>query len=323
MRDNNPILSIAIPTYNRIEYLNELLDNLLKEISVLQDKTSIELIVSDNASTVDVVSVIEKYRLNGLVVKYSRNDVNIGMDGNFHKCFNLATGRYFWMFGDDDLIVEGSLKKIIDILKVRKDINIISLGCKPKIIGDIVKYEAQHDLSLREVSEREFISNVGVMISFISSIIIRNDKDILNCDLSKFYGTNLIQLFWILKTIRLNSGLVIIDDKLVRAAVDNTGGYKLFTVFSESFIKFVDHYYYRNEFESILIRKKLIKFLLYFISLPEKQNGFQKENYIPICDRAFGQIASYKYMFRYLFKYPMLARYGMKIKSILDKIKKV
>ncbi|MCW4782451.1 glycosyltransferase family 2 protein [Enterobacter chuandaensis] len=322
MKRNNPVLSIVIPTYNRLKYLNELLDNLLTEITTLEDKASLEIIVSDNASTDNVLAVIEEFREKGLAVQYSRNDVNIGMDGNFHKCLNLAKGDYFWMFGDDDLIVEGSIKKIIHLLISGENINIISLGCKPKVNNDKTESAMQYKLSIKEVSEVEFIASVGVMISFISSIIIKNNKESLGNDLVKFYGTHLIQLFWILKTIRSGTGLVIIEDKLVRAAIDNTGGYKLFTVFSESFVKLIDYYYSRDEIESILIRKKLINFLLYYVSLPKKQDGFQKENYIPICDEAFGGITTYKYLLRYFFKYPLLAKGGIMIKLVLNKVLK-
>jgi glycosyltransferase involved in cell wall biosynthesis len=42
-----PLLTIAVPTYNRAQYLDQLISKVLEQIS---DDARVELIISDNAS---------------------------------------------------------------------------------------------------------------------------------------------------------------------------------------------------------------------------------------------------------------------------------
>lgn len=48
---NTPLLSICIPTYNRMSYLERLVNCLTKQIAVInKEKNIVELIIIDNAS---------------------------------------------------------------------------------------------------------------------------------------------------------------------------------------------------------------------------------------------------------------------------------
>src|SRR5579863_1226934 len=105
-----PLLTIAIPTYNRASFLRELLAVLATE---LKDEPRVELIVSDNASPDETPSVVQDFIARGLRVGYIRNVQNIGADANFLQCFERARGKYVWIFSDDDLILSGGVAKIL------------------------------------------------------------------------------------------------------------------------------------------------------------------------------------------------------------------
>src|SRR5579864_5029228 len=105
-----PLLTIAIPTYNRAECLKELLSVLADQ---LKNEPRVELIISDNASPDETPSVVQEFVDRGLRVRYFRNAQNIGADANFLQCFEQARGKYVWLFSDDDLIVRGGLAKIL------------------------------------------------------------------------------------------------------------------------------------------------------------------------------------------------------------------
>ncbi|MGA8274472.1 MAG: glycosyltransferase family 2 protein, partial [Candidatus Sulfotelmatobacter sp.] len=105
-----PLLTIAIPTYNRASCLRELLSVLASE---LKDEHRVELIISDNASPDETPSVVQGFVRCGLRVRYLRNVENIGSDANFLQCFEQAQGKYVWLFSDDDLIVPGALSMIL------------------------------------------------------------------------------------------------------------------------------------------------------------------------------------------------------------------
>ena len=72
-------LSIYIPTFNRVETLLQLL-NSIKEICTDQVRSSIEVVVSDNAST-DLTQQMMKVALdNKFIDKYIRYSSNRGAD---------------------------------------------------------------------------------------------------------------------------------------------------------------------------------------------------------------------------------------------------
>ena len=104
-----PLLTIAIPTYNRSGFLAQLLEILAPQLA---GESRVELIISDNASPDDTPEVVASFREKGLALIYRRNETNIGPDANFLQCFEQARGEYLWLFGDDDIILPGGIRNI-------------------------------------------------------------------------------------------------------------------------------------------------------------------------------------------------------------------
>jgi abequosyltransferase len=96
---NNILLSICIPTFNRVEYLSGLLDSI-----VGQYNNNFEICISDNASSDGTEKCVREYQKSYSFINYSRNDKNLGFDGNLLKVVAMAKGKYVWMIGDDDKI---------------------------------------------------------------------------------------------------------------------------------------------------------------------------------------------------------------------------
>ena len=125
------LLSISIPTFNRWEYLSDLLPNLLEQSrEVDPDGHKIEIIINDNASTdgtANGIFAIEKTRL-----RYFRNDTNIGGDANFIECVKRASAKYVWIFGDDDIIVDGGIKRLFYVLQNLSPCLVITISMLPQ-----------------------------------------------------------------------------------------------------------------------------------------------------------------------------------------------
>lgn len=114
-------LSICIPTYNRVRYLKELLPSVLDQA----DAEGVEVVVSDNASTDDTAEYLRAIKHPSL--RWWTNDVNIGGDRNFLKCVAEARGEYVWLFGDDDIMPAGAVKKVTDFLRQHNPALLISV----------------------------------------------------------------------------------------------------------------------------------------------------------------------------------------------------
>lgn len=113
---NKPLLTIAVPTWNRASILNDALSVLLPQI--LNNKDKIEIIISDNASDDNTDEIIKKQckEHSKLNIIHNTQNENTGYFGNFHKCRTLSNGTYFWLLSDNDFIAHGLVDYLMNIL---------------------------------------------------------------------------------------------------------------------------------------------------------------------------------------------------------------
>jgi glycosyltransferase involved in cell wall biosynthesis len=98
-----PLVSIVITSFNRAHWISHAIQSALN-----QDYANTEIIVSDNASTDNSEEVILAF-CEDPRVKYSRNEQNIGMVGNFNKAFfEIAKGRYILHISSDDYLIDSN-----------------------------------------------------------------------------------------------------------------------------------------------------------------------------------------------------------------------
>ena len=69
------ILSICIPTYNRLPFLKELLPAILGQVD--SGRAEVEVVVSDNASTDDTADYLRS--LSNPCLRWWTNETNIGV----------------------------------------------------------------------------------------------------------------------------------------------------------------------------------------------------------------------------------------------------
>jgi glycosyltransferase involved in cell wall biosynthesis len=93
-----PLVTIAIPTYNRADsYLPQAL-----RCALSQTYPNLEIIVSDNCSTDDTKTLVTT--VDDARVRYFRHEPNIGANANFNFCVDQAKGQYLLLLHDDDMI---------------------------------------------------------------------------------------------------------------------------------------------------------------------------------------------------------------------------
>lgn len=121
-------VTIAIPTYKRIELLKEALESALKQEQV----ENYEIIIvdnDDNFENKECLKLVESF--NSHRVKYYKNEKNIGMFGNWNRCIELANGKYITLLNDDDWLEKNFLYEVMKIKQDKKAIytetNIVDL----------------------------------------------------------------------------------------------------------------------------------------------------------------------------------------------------
>lgn len=300
MASISPLLTIAIPTYNRAKFLERCLNSIVDQIK--GQESLIELIVSDNCSTDNTHEVIERIILKGIPIQYIKNVENKGADFNIAQCYIMAQGKYVVAFGDDDIIVKGGLQKILEILS-SGDYGVVHL--KNSVIGKTV-YEYDKTSSINYTiydNSSKFLKKVNYYVSFISGNVV-NRKYFDEKILTPYYGTYLIQVPYILESILSAKQNIYVDDILLLAEPDNSGGYNLFEVFGPNFINILEDVevrFKRNEIKDIIVKELILTFFpVWIIRIKTENFKFERINPITLLK------PSYKsYFYFWLVCYPI------------------
>lgn len=181
MKDKQPILSLCIPTYGRCEILKGNLEQIQKQLDSI-NMDELEFIVSNNCSPDKTEEVVLSFINQGMPIVYNCNKENLGADGNFLKCMDMAKGKYIWLLGDDDYLKDGSISHILDCLR-GKDYGLLYIDFQqPSEIG-ITEYD---DINA-------FIRKEERMIPYMSANIFL--KEIVSkVDVSRYRDTCFVQI---------------------------------------------------------------------------------------------------------------------------------
>lgn len=279
---NQPLLTIAIPTFNRADLLDLCLSQAGPQ--VLAHRDQVELLVSDNASTDHTAEIVAKHLAAGIPIHALRNDANIGPEANFTQCLEKAKGKFFLIVGDDDVLLEGALDKLLPLLQ-DPEIGVAHIGCHP-YRQDYKAERPRKSLSgtARTYTDpRAFAAKVHVMFTFISGNVI--NKAILPTDFDpqEYVGTNLVQLSWTLTAAMSARRNLLLDDYLVAAKAENTGGYQLCRVFGtnmNAIFRMLEARGLDPECFRIINRKTLMTFFpKWILALRSKGEKFTRENH--------------------------------------------
>jgi abequosyltransferase len=234
------LLTIAIPTYNRVEALRLLLDTLQGEVAGLDGV--VQVMVSDNASTDSTPQMLAAIsaRWPSLVVR--SNARNIGPEANFCECLDHIDSRYFWLLGDDDMPKAGVIRRISALLASQSpDLLYMQSEWVNPLTGP-QQGSLVAELQCESLSRVEFARRVHVWCTFISGMVV--NRETLSATLAlndgalrQHSGTSLVQLGWVFPLLRSGSRFLFVSDQCVLATKDNTGGYALITVFGSNFAR--------------------------------------------------------------------------------------
>lgn len=106
----NPLVSVCIPTYKGASFLAATIDSVLH-----QSYPHFELLILDDNSPDDTQVLVSKY--SDPRINYIRNAKNIGPEGNWNHCLDLAKGKYFKLLPHDDLLAYDCLAEQVAVLE--------------------------------------------------------------------------------------------------------------------------------------------------------------------------------------------------------------
>ena len=167
-------LTVAIPNFNGGNNLKEAIES-CQHIKL--KKEEIEILIVDNQSTDDSISIIEKLKEKYSNIKLWQNSENLGRIGNWNKVLEKANGDYLiLLFTNDRIYEKNNVEKILKILDEDIILSIcISSLVKKEKNGNKIKKQYFNDIVLCDSKgfSNDVISRGLFPFGTIESIIYR------------------------------------------------------------------------------------------------------------------------------------------------------
>lgn len=144
-------VTIGIPTFNRALFLPRAIESAL-----CQTHHNVEVIISNNASSDNTKEILSGYFDDRLIILEQVE--NVGMVGNWNNCLQNASGDFFLLLSDDDVLEKDAIERLLSGFEHTS--TFISYGTVSYIDkeGNLAK---DHELYAPEVELGvEFISNM-------------------------------------------------------------------------------------------------------------------------------------------------------------------
>lgn len=105
-----PRVSVCVPTYNRSRTLVRTIDAIIN-----QTYTDWELVICDDGSSDDTEAVVNQY--TDPRIRFYRNEKNLGLYENWHRCIDLAAGEFIAIYHDHDTYLPSILEESMRALE--------------------------------------------------------------------------------------------------------------------------------------------------------------------------------------------------------------
>lgn len=118
--DQNPLVSICIPTYNGEKYILEAIQS-----AVIQTYRPLEIVVSDDDSQDDTLKIIENFKTKTdiPITIYPHQPAGIG--ANWNHCIEKSNGDYIKFLFQDDVLMPDCVEKMVKYALNNQNIGLV------------------------------------------------------------------------------------------------------------------------------------------------------------------------------------------------------
>ncbi len=169
-----PKVSVILPNYNHDKFLDDRLASILN-----QTFEDFELIILDDASTDNSLSVIKKYLEDPRVSHFISNSENSGSTFiQWKKGLDLALGRYIWIAESDDIAHPNFLSIMVAALESHVNTGLVYCPSRWIDAGNQFIHTPEHEEGEDYWGGNALIENdflIGNLIYNASSAVFRRD----------------------------------------------------------------------------------------------------------------------------------------------------
>jgi len=115
-----PLISVLIPSYNYARFIEKSIDSVLA-----QTYENVEIVVLDNRSTDETMSVLRTRFAQETRVRVFENDENIGLVQNFNRALTHARGEFIVWLCADDWFLERHLERLAAVFEGNASLDVV------------------------------------------------------------------------------------------------------------------------------------------------------------------------------------------------------
>ncbi len=174
----NPILSICIPSYNREKFLPDLLESIIRQYN-----ERVEVVICDNGSSDGTKDLVEKWQKKHSRIVYERFEKNVGPDRCFLRSIEIAKGTFCWLMGDDDIIEDGGIQKVLSHLNDKiTGITVNRLAYDKELKNSWTEPSLERKEDVFFSSKEECFGLIFTLFGFLSAQIVRRSSWLSICE---------------------------------------------------------------------------------------------------------------------------------------------
>lgn len=258
-REYSYLLSICIPTYNRVDTLTKCIDSI-----VLNDffSENIEIVISDNCSSDNTEAAVQTYLKKYKSVKYYRNSSNLGGDRNILLSLQRGNGKYLKLTNDYNVFSELGIKHLIDIVEKYSE-------NEPALFFNSNSKIEYHEDTFHSFDK--FVEKAGWTMSWIGNHgFWKSDIDSWEKDADRYIAIKFMQVDWLIRSFfKRNEGIICTTNLTYRLdTIAKQGDYNFFEIHT-------DNYFYLfqecvkdgrlSEKSFLVLKRKVLRGLLQWV----------------------------------------------------------
>lgn len=176
---------------NRGDLLGETLESI-----VPQAGEDIEIVLLDGASTDNTPEVAAQYQRRCPGLRYIREPINGGVDKDFDRAVEAATGEYCWLLSDDDLLAPDAIRTVLAAIERGFSLIVVNAEVRSRDMSQVI--EAQRlvfdaDRAYEPDRMDALFVDTAEYMSFIGCVVVQRSVW-LDRDRERYFGSCFIHM---------------------------------------------------------------------------------------------------------------------------------
>lgn len=137
---NRPLVSVIIPVYNCVKFIDEAIDSIIS-----QTYSKMEIFIIDDCSSDGTKEKVEQWAEIDKRIKPIYKTANTGYVESLNTAISMSSGEYVARMDGDDLSLPERIEKQVEFLEINKNIDVVGSKCLILGTNKVIQPQTDHD----------------------------------------------------------------------------------------------------------------------------------------------------------------------------------